>query len=72
LLSRKQDGKDVRGTTMRWTTAHIMPFDLFKTYLSDDLAALAKQRKNRLVESSHAGRNTRIPKRRRRQRARQP
>jgi type I restriction enzyme M protein len=51
IIIKKKDGKDieVQDANAPWK-GHIMPFDLVqKTYLSDDLAALAKQ-ENRLVE----------------------
>lgn len=48
IVIKKKDGKDVE-VQDGWK-GHIMPFDLVQqTYLSDDLAALAKQ-ENRLVE----------------------
>lgn len=48
MIIKKKDGKDTE-VQDGWK-GHIMPFDLVqKTYLSDDLAALAKQ-ENRLVE----------------------
>lgn len=51
IVIKKKDGKDieVQDANAPWK-GHIMPFDLVQqTYLSDDLAALAKQ-ENRLVE----------------------